>query len=590
MTFTTRPELRGTFGMVASTHWLASAAGMAALERGGNAFDAAVVAGFVLQVVEPHQNGPAGDLPVVFHSVDEDRVRVLCAQGPAPAGATVDHYRDLGLDLIPGTGLLAAVIPGAFDGWMQLLRDYGTFSVAEAMMPAIDYAARGYPMAPTVSNFIANVAELFERAWPSSAALYLSGGRPPAAGKLFANPKLAETFSRIVAAADAAGGREAGIEAARDAFYRGFVAEAIERFCTGEPVLDSSDRAHRGVLTAQDMAGWQASYEEPLHADYGEWRVFKTGPWGQGPGFLQQLRLLEGFDISAMDPEGPDFVHTLVECAKLAYADREAYYGDPAFTDVPMDELLSDGYADARRKLVGAEASMALRPGHAGDGPRLPSTTVTAEARGPGVGEPGALAAAGEVRRDTVHVDVVDRWGNMVSAMPSGGWLQSSPVIPELGFPLGTRAQMFWLEEGLPATLAPGKRPRTTLTPGIAYRGGEPYMAFGSPGGDGQDQWAMQFFLHHAHGMDLQAAIDAPSFLSHHWPNSFYPRVARPGEIEVEGRFAPETVATLRAWGHKVEVVGDWSLGRLAAAAREPDGVLKAAANPRNMQGYAVGR
>lgn len=589
--FTTRPELRGTFGMVASTHWLASAAAMAALERGGNAFDAAATAGFVLQVVEPHQNGPAGDLPVVFHSAAEDRVRVLCAQGPAPQGATIAHYKGLGLDLVPGTGLLAAVVPGAFDGWMQLLRDYGTFSVADVMGPAIGYAEHGYPLAPLVAAVIGNVAELFAAEWPTSAALYLPGGAPPTPGRLFANPALAETFKRLVAAADGAGGRERGIEAARDAFYRGFVAETMERFCAGEEVMDSSGRRHGGVLRADDMARWQASYEEPLSADYdGQWRVFKTGPWGQGPGFLQMLRLLDGLGVGAMDPVGPEFVHTLVECAKLAYADREAYYGDPDFVDVPISTLLSDAYTAERRALVGETASLALRPGHAGDGPRLPALHGIEAEAGAGVGEPGALARAGQVSRDTVHIDVADRWGNLVSAMPSGGWLQSSPVIPELGFCLGARAQMFWLEDGLSASLAPGKRPRTTLTPGIAYRDGAPYMAFGSPGGDGQDQWAMQFFLRHAHGMNLQEAIDAPAFISHHWPNSFYPRRARPGEMEAEGRLAPATIDALRERGHRVEVVDDWSLGRLAAAARESDGLLKAAANPRNMQGYAVGR
>ena len=302
--------------------------------------------------------------------------------------------------------------------------------------------------------------------------------------------------------------------------------------------------------------------------------------------FLQQLALLKGFDLAGMDPLGADFAHTVVECAKLAFADREAFYGDPDHVDVPMERLLSDSYNDARRKLVGAEASLDIRPG-AVEG--FSSTVRVGERRSPvlGAGEPTmALTGTG----DTCHLDVIDRWGNMVSATPSGGWLQSSPVIPSLGFCLGSRMQMFWLEEGLPGSLAPGKRPRTTLSPSFAFRDGEPWMAFGTPGGDGQDQWSLIFFLRHVHhGMNLQAAIDAPTFQSHHFPSSFYPRQADPGRLAVEERLPPETVEDLAGRGHDVEVIGPWSIGRISACARE-EGLLKAAANPRLMQGYAAGR
>jgi gamma-glutamyltranspeptidase/glutathione hydrolase len=280
-----------------------------------------------------------------------------------------------------------------------------------------------------------------------------------------------------------------------------------------------------------------------------------------------------------MEPGGVDFVHTVVECAKLAFADREAWYGDPAFTDVPLELLLSDGYADERRALVGDDANEDLRPG--GPDPRLPAPVTGAVAAG--VGEP---TRAG----DTCHLDVVDRDGNIVSATPSGGWLWSSPVVPGLGFPLGTRAQMFWLENGLPNSLAPRKRPRTTLSPSLAFRHGDPYLAFGTPGGDQQDQWSLVFFLYHVDfGLDLQAAIDAPSFHTNHFPSSFYPRGAHPRQIEVERRHRRDVVERLRARGHDVVVTDDWSLGRVSAAGRE-DGILKAAANPRGMQGYAVGR
>jgi len=575
--FTTRPELRGTFGMVASTHWLASAVGMSVLERGGNAFDAAAAAGFTLQIVEPHLNGPGGDLPAIVYSAERGDVVVICGQGTAPAAATTDHFRALGLDLIPGTGLLSAVVPGAFDGWLLMLREFGTWRLGDVLEPAIGYARHGFPVVPRITAAIANVEEIFRDEWTSSAAVYLRDGLP-SPGALLDNDDVAATYKRIVD--ESRGGtREAELERARSLWYDGFVAEAIDRFARTE-VMDASGARHAGLLTADDMASWRATLEQPLARDYRGHTVFKTGPWGQGPVFLQQLQLLEGFELGAMGVASADLVHTVVECAKLAFADREAWYGDPEFADVPLDLLLSQEYADERRALVTAEASATLRPG--GTGPRLPAPVTGRLAAG--VGEP--TRASG----DTVHLDVVDREGNIVSATPSGGWLWSSPVVPGLGFPLGTRAQMFWLEEGLPNSLEPRKRPRTTLSPSLAFRDGDPYLAFGTPGGDQQDQWSLVFFLHHVDfGLDLQAAIDAPCFHTNHFPSSFYPRSAFPRQIELERRFDAETLADLRARGHDVVVRDDWSLGRVSAAGRE-NGQLKAGANPRGMQGYAVGR
>jgi gamma-glutamyltranspeptidase/glutathione hydrolase len=575
--FTTRPELRGTFGMVASTHWLASSAGMAVLERGGNAFDAAAATGFALQIVEPHLNGPGGDLPAIVYNAERDEVVVICAQGTAPATATIERFRELELDLIPGTGFLPAVVPGAFDGWLLMLREFGTWRLADVLEFAIGFAERGFPIIPAISRTIARVEQIFRDEWTTSGHVFLRDG-VPRAGALFRNPDAAETYRRIVD--ESCGGtREQELERARALWYAGFVAEAIDSFVRTE-VMDTSGTRHGGFLTADDLASWRATLEPPTSLDYHGHTVFKTGPWGQGPVFLQQLALLAGFDLAATGVATADFVHTVVECAKLAFADREAWYGDPEFTDVPLDLLLSKAYADERRALVGADASSEFRPG--GPDPRLPAPVAGRLAAG--VGEP--TRASG----DTVHLDVVDRHGNIVSATPSGGWLWSSPVIPGLGFPLGTRAQMFWLEEGLPNSLEPRKRPRTTLSPSLAFRGGNPYLAFGTPGGDQQDQWSLVFFLHHADfGLDLQAAIDAPSFHTNHFPSSFYPRDAHPRQIEVEGRFAEREIVDLRSRGHEVLVTDDWSLGRVSAAARE-NGVLKAAANPRGMQGYAVGR
>ncbi len=609
--FTTRPEIVGSFGVVASTHWIASQVGMAMLERGGNAFDAAVAAGFTLEVVEPHLNGPGGDMPALIYPAHEGRVRVICGQGVAPKAATVERVRALGLDLIPGTGLLPAVVPGAVDAWLMMLADYGTMTLSEVLTPAILYARDGFPVLPRISETLGQVAEMFRRDWPSSAALWLKDGKPPAAGSMFRNPVLAGSFSRLVAAAESGRTREQRIEAARREWREGFVAEAIDKFCRANEVMDASGRRHRGLLTGADMAGWRAGYEQPLTLDYHRYTMCKCGPWSQGPSLLQVLALLKGFDLDAMDPLGAEFVHAVTESFKLAFADREAFYGDPDFAKVPVERLLSDGYADERRKLIGREASRELRPGAIPGfgGPVLQGTaqlvgipglgaqavgepTVREPERlhtGHGAGEPTVLPS-GLTAGDTVHVDVIDRQGNMVSATPSGGWLQSSPAIPELGFCLGTRGQMFWLDERSPSALQPGKRPRTTLTPSMALRDGKPWLAFGTPGGDSQEQWSALLFLRHVHhGMNLQEAIDAPNFHTEHAPSSFWPRAAKPAHLAIEDRLPEATQSELMRRGHALEKRGEWVLGRLCAAKQE-DGVLKAAANPRGMQGYAVGR
>jgi gamma-glutamyltranspeptidase / glutathione hydrolase len=588
---TTRPELRGTFGMVASTHWLASAVGMAVLEEGGNAFDAAVATGLTLQVVEPHLNGPGGEAPIVLYSAERDETVVVCGQGTAPNAATISHFRSLGLDLVPGTGLLAACVPGAFGAWMLLLREFGTLGLADVCKYAIGYAEDGFPVVPGITATVKLVADLFRQEWPASANLYLPGGAAPRPGELFRNRALAETYRRIVRESEQkSSDRDGQIEAAREAFYSGFVAEAIAGFVEREEATDSSGRRHRGVLSGDDLAAWQATLEPPVSFAYRGYEVCKTGPWGQGPVFLQQLALLAGFDLDSAPRESVEFVHTVVECAKLAFADREAWYGDPEFVDVPLEALLSPSYNDERRSLIDATASGELRPGAVdGRSPRLPAS-VPAVAPAPGVGEP-TMASGASRSGDTCHLDVADSHGNLVSATPSGGWLHGSPVIPALGFCLGTRAQMFWLEEGLPNSLEPKKRPRTTLSPTLALREGEPYIAFGTPGGDQQDQWSLLFFLSHVHfDLDLQEAIDAPAFHTNHFPSSFYPRDARPKEVEVESRFGNDVVAELIERGHAVNVREGWSLGRLSAAARDRDGVLKAGANPRGVQGYAVGR
>ncbi|MBX9829820.1 MAG: gamma-glutamyltransferase family protein [Xanthobacteraceae bacterium] len=588
--FTTRPEIDGTFGVVASTHWIATAVGMGTLERGGNAFDAAVATAFTLQVVEPHLNGPGGDVPVILYDVKKGKPEIICGQGPAPAGATIAHYKREGLDMVPGTGLLAACIPGMFDSWMILLRDYGTMKLADVLTPAISYAEHGHPLVERANATIKTVEKLFREHWPTSAAIYFRNGKPAETGQLFTNKVLAATYTRVLKEAESAGSdRVAQIEKARKVWSQGFVAEAIDKFCRTQKVMDTSGTPHSGVLTGEDMAKWQATIEPPLTYDYGRYTVCKA-PWSQGPVTLQQLALLKGFNLDGTDVVGPDFIHLVVECSKLAYADREKFYGDPKFVDVPFSTLLSDAYNTERRKLVSDKASLELRPGSVeGFGAIVKLKPGAKLVAGMGAGEP-TVGRMGEVVGDTVHFDIVDKAGNMVTATPSGGWLQSSPVIPELGFCLGTRAQMFWLEEGHPASLEPGKRPRTTLSPTMALRDGDAYLAWGSPGGDQQDQWITQFFLRHVHaGMNLQEAIDAPAWHSEHFPISFWPRTARPGVLQIEKRVPKETRDELAKRGHIIEVEPEWSEGRLTAASK--DGPRrKAAANPRGMQGYAAGR
>lgn len=595
--FTTRPEIRGTFGVVTSTHWIASGVGMAMLERGGNAFDAAVAIGFVLQIVEPHLCGPAGEVPIIFRSARDDKPTVLCGQGVAPAAATIEHVRSMNLDMVPGSGLIAAVVPGSFDAWMTLLRDHGSMRLADVLEPAIHYAEAGHPLLPGVSRAIADVADAFRNEWPTSAPIWLPNGEVPAPHQLFRNPTLAATWRRILSEAGE-GTREQQIERARAAWSSGFVADTIDRFCRTQELMDASGERHKGLLTGDDMARWQATYEAPQTFRYRDWTFQKTGPWGQGPVLLQTLSLLAGYDLSKLPASDPDFVHLVLEALKLAFADREAYYGDPNFTQIPVDALLSESYAAERRKLIGQSASHELRPGvlpgfEAQVQKCLSMVRIARnENAGLGVGEPTMMHLKPTLKPgDTVHFDVIDRFGNMVSATPSGGWPQSSPTIPELGFALNTRAQMFWLEPGLPGSLEPGKRPRTTLTPTLATRDDGLSLICGTPGGDQQDQWQLILLLRYIHhGLDLQQAIDAPLFHSVHFPASFYPREALLGTAVIEKSYGEEMIAELKSRGHKVKVAPEWSAGRLTAAARGTDGILRAAATPRLMQAYAVGR
>ncbi|MFB7657705.1 MULTISPECIES: gamma-glutamyltransferase family protein [unclassified Streptomyces] len=593
---TTRPTLRGSFGMCASTHWLASATAQSVLERGGNAFDAATAGAFVLHVAEPHLNGPGGDLVAVLATAADASPLVLAGQGHAPRGATIEHFRAEGLDHVPGAGALAAAVPGAVDSWLRLLAEYGTWELADVLAYAIEYAERGVPVVPQLARVLATVEDLFRTHWPTSYALWMPGGRVPGPHGTLVNPAYARTLRRLImagAAAGTSGTRAARVEAARRAWRTGFVAAAVAEFAA-QPHRHSSGGDHAGVITTADFADFHPSLEPAVTAEFRGITVAKAGLWSQGPVLLQALTMLGHFDDARLDPSTAEGIHTITEAMKLALADREAFYGhlDPAEAEAVVRRLLSPRYSKERASLISPVASTAFRPGDIGVAPYTPPLVTRGYAQRPdGVGEP-TVQQTGETRGDTCHIDVVDRWGNIISATPSGGWLQSSPAVPELGFALGTRLQMTWLDPAAPSRLAPGRRPRTTLSPTLLLRDGSPVAALGTPGGDQQDQWQLIYLVRTlALGMDPQAAIDAPAFHTTAVPSSFWPRTWTPGGLVIEERAGGAVVDELRARGHDVTVSGPWSQGRLSVVTRDPDsGVLRAAANPRGAQGYAAGR
>ena len=563
----------GREAMISTEHYLSAAAGARIFDRGGNAIDAAVAAALVEGVVNPHMHTIGGEAPMLVRLGPSQRVVSINGNTMAPARATIAHYRALGLDLVPGEGLLAAGVPAAFGAFACALENFGTKSLAEVAGPALALCEEGFPMHPGLcgdddsidvpglglGSIRAN-AELYRTRWPSTARVYMPGGELPRSGDLIRNPALANLFRRLLEAESGArkGGREAGLHAAVERFYRGDIAREI---------VAHSD-AHGGLLALEDLAAFTTRIEEPVSRTYRGATVFKCGPWSQGPVFLQQLALLEGFDLGAMGHNSAAYLHTLIESAKLAFADRETYYADPEFVDVPLNELFSERYAALRRALVDPErASMDLRPGD----PRAMRAEL------------GASAKARSWGAGTTHVDAADRRGNLIAITPSGAWLRSSPVADALGFPLGTRLQTFYLDERHPNALAPRKRPRTTLTPSIATTRDGRWIAFGTQGGDQQDQWTLQFFLNVADfGMNLQQAIEAPRYSCLHAPSSFYPHDASPGLVRVESRVDERVREELAARGHKVETRPPWCDGNVLAVALDgARGQLAAGADPR---------
>jgi gamma-glutamyltranspeptidase/glutathione hydrolase len=584
-TFTTRPVIMGQRGVVTSGHYLATAAGFRIMEQGGNAIDAAAAMCFCLNLLEPHLNGIGGEVPTLIYSAKDRKAFAICGLGWSPQAFTIEWCKQHAIDLIPGDGYLPACVPAVVDTWALAVARFGTMRFGQILQPAIELAENGFPIYERLHNDIAEHAERFTQAYPTTGAIYCPGGRVPRIGDVLRNSDWGSALRLMCRAEEAAKhrGRVAGIEAARDVFYRGKIAERIVRFIAENPVEDASGSAHEGLLTYEDMAAWHASVEEPVSLNYRGLDVHKCSSWTQGPVFLQQLAILEGFDLQAMGHNSAEYLHTWIECAKLAFADREAYYGDPAFDDVPFDVLLSKEYGTERRGLIGTEASRELRPGDAGQG--LPDY-VSFDVR-----ENNRQAMEAAYDGDTTHLDAIDREGNMVAATPSGGWIPSSPVIEGLGFPLGTRGQMFYLNPNRPNALAPHKRPRATLTPSLVTKDGEPWMVFGTPGGDCQDQWTLQFFLNHVDfEMDIQEALDAPSVHSEHFPGSFYPREAHPARMVAENRIPPDVIAALEKLGHEVVVKDGWVNGKCMGIRYDAErGIILGGVSPRGKIGYALG-
>ena len=575
--FTTRPVIMGTHGMVTSGHYLASRIGLHILEEGGNAVDAGVAMGFALAVLEPYIYGIGGEVPILIYLADEKRVVSLSGQGPAPQRATIEWFRKNRIETIPGDGLLAAAVPDAVSTWIAALSRFGTMRLAQVLSPAMDLAERGFPMFGRLASAFERSKEQFLEKWPSSARAYLPDGRVPAVGEIYVQKDLAGMFAMLVEAEsrERRRGRREALQAAHDVFYKGEIAKRIITFLTESRLPDSTGKLHGGLITKEDLSRYATRVEDPVTANYRGYDVFKCGPWSQGPVFLQQLTIMEGFDLASLGHNSPEYIHLLIETAKLAFADREKYYGDPDFVDVPLDILLSKAYAAKRRTLIDPEcASLELRPGNA-----------------PPV-KPRERKGGLDIHKgDTTHLDAADQWGNMMSATPSGGWFRSSPVIEGLGFPLGTRMQMFYLDKGHANALSPGKRPRTTLTPTIVLKDGRPFMALGTPGADQQDQWSLQFFINCVDfSMNMQVAVDAPTFHTSHFPASFHPHSAQPGIMHLESRIPESTIAALRGKGHTVEVGGDWSHGRVLGIRFDADsGVLYGVATARLDTGYAMG-
>ena len=557
--------------MVAAANNQEVAAGFRILEQGGNAVDAGVATVLAAAVTEQSRFGLGGEMPLLVKMAGKPVV-AISGVGVAPRRATVEYYQkrepesfeDPGkMPPIPSDGIKAAVVPGVFDGVMLALQQYGTMSFAQVAAPAIDYAENGFPIGEEFSKFLFNYKRIMDN-WPASREFFYPNGEPPSRGELVRFPALAKTLHELVRAEKKArGNRVKKIQAVRNEFYRGSIAKRLAAF---------SD-ANGGLIDYQDLADFKADIEKPEAGTYRGYEINKPGFWTQGPVMIEALNILEGFDLKAMGHNSPEYLHTLIEAVKLAFADRDRYYGDPKFSKIPAEILLSKEYAAERRKLIDPHsASMESRPGDLG-------------ASAPATGGPAGVVNV----HDTTCVNVVDSKGNAFSATPSGAWLPSV-IAGDTGIPLSTRLQSFVLTPGHANQLAPGKRPRVTLSPTLVTKDGEFFLEMSTPGGDNQDQALLQVLLNIIDfGMTPQEAVESPRFQTEHMYSSFGFHEFVPGRVNLEGRIPKETADALAALGHKIEIGSEWSNSSAPTVILKRGEVLNGAADPRRAR-FVFGR
>ena len=562
-------QVMGRRWMVAAGHPLAAQAAARILDAGGNAVDAGVAAGMCLGVVHPDMVSFAGVAPIIVHLAKTCETHTVSGVGPWPRRARVEFFKERCGGEIP-LGVLRTVVPAAPDAWCTALARWGTLSFAEVAAPALECAAQGFPLSVFSAALIRDNEAAFRR-WPTTASLYLPGGRPRAAGEPFVQSELARTIETMIAAERRARGRAEGIKAARDAFYRGEIAEAICAF----------HRQEGGLLTREDLGEFSVEVAPALRTTFREFEVAACGFWCQGPVLLQVLNLIEPYDLGALGHNSPRYLHLLAEAIKLAFADREAYYGDPNHVKVPADGLLSKSYAQARRALIHDDHAWIETP---------PGDPLGLAAVKNGYVPPAAARPRGARALDTSYVAVVDAEGNAFSATPSDPPVDS-PVVPGVGCVVSPRGSQSWLDPGHPSAVAPGKRPRLTPAPAMVFKDGRLFMPFGTPGGDVQQQAMLQVFLNIAvFGMPPQLAVEAPRAASRSFPDSFWPHTAFPGQLNLEARISPDTAEALAGLGHRIERWAelDWRAGAVCAIVVGPDGTLMAGADPRR-GAHAIG-
>ena len=565
------PPVRGTHEMVGAANNFEVEAGYRILTQGGNAVDAGVASVLAASVTEMSRFGLGGEMPLIVKMAGQQPI-VVSGVGVAPAKATVEFYQHRPpepwedpnhMPPVPGQGILSAITPGVLDGLILALDKYGTKSFAEVAEPAIEYADQGFPMPEEFGSMLISYQPII-RLWPDSVKFFYPQGGPTPRGQLFREPELANTLRELVAAEKKAKGRRADkLRAVRDLFYKGSIAKRIA----------AASEKDGGLVAYEDLANFHAELDQPKIGTYRGYEVYKPGFWTQGPVMIEALNLLEGYDLKSMGHNSPQYLHTVIEAVKLAFADRDAYYGDPKFGKIPEEILLSKDYAAQRRRLIDpAHASIESRPGILGAPIKLESTT----------------AAVAPVN-DTTCVNVVDRQGNAFNATPSGAWLPSV-IMGDTGIPLTSRLQSFVMTAGHPNQLQPGKRPRVTLSPTMVTRAGKLEFIMSTPGGDNQDQALLQVLLNIIDfGMMPQEAVEAPRFQTEHFYQSFGNHEFIPGRLSLEARIPKATADALEALGHRVKIAGDWSNGSAPTLIQARDGVLNGAADPRRAR-FIFGR